>query len=243
MRIQILSDLHLEFDPDHGESFARQVPVAGDVLVLAGDVLSLQSMRGAERTFRWFCERFEDVVFVPGNHEYYLIDPTEAAAVLKSCSRTFENLHVLNPGEVTVHGTRFVGGTLWFPPTPDEERFRGYLSDFEVIREFVPWVHETHARHLAFIEENVKPGDVVVTHHLPHRRSVAPQYQDSPLNRFFLAEDAERLVEELGASVWIHGHTHDACDYVVGRTRVVGNPRGYPGEVKRPYDPAFCVEV
>ena len=36
MRIQILSDLHLEFDHDGGESFAENVPVAGDVLVLSG---------------------------------------------------------------------------------------------------------------------------------------------------------------------------------------------------------------
>ena len=28
---------------------------------------------------------------------------------------------------------------------------------------------------------------------------------------------------------WIHGHTHDACDYMIGDTRVLCNPRGYIG--------------
>ena len=42
MRIQPVSDLHLEFDPDHGKRFASSLPVLGDVLVLAGDVLPIR---------------------------------------------------------------------------------------------------------------------------------------------------------------------------------------------------------
>jgi predicted phosphodiesterase len=30
--------------------------------------------------------------------------------------------------------------------------------------------------------------------------------------------------------VWIHGHTHTPCQYVVGDTRVICNPIGYPRE-------------
>ena len=32
------------------------------------------------------------------------------------------------------------------------------------------------------------------------------------------------------AALWIHGHTHTRFDYRVRGTRVVCNPRGYPGE-------------
>jgi predicted phosphodiesterase len=28
----------------------------------------------------------------------------------------------------------------------------------------------------------------------------------------------------------VHGHTHDPCDYMIGETRVICNPRGYPAE-------------
>lgn len=35
-RIQVLSDLHLEFDPDGGEAFTQAVSVLRDVLILAG---------------------------------------------------------------------------------------------------------------------------------------------------------------------------------------------------------------
>lgn len=243
MRVQILSDLHFEFDRDGGEAFARAVPVAGDVLVLAGDLLPLRAQGEVRRAFGWFCERFPHVVFVPGNHEYYRTRPADAEAVLAACAQGFRNLHVLAPGIAVIDRIRFVGAALWFPSTVDEASYRGVLNDFRLIDGFVPWVHETHAAHLAFLEANVRRGDVVVTHHLPHPRSVAPQYAGSPLNRFFLAEDAAGCVERSGARLWIHGHTHVACDYVVGATRVICNPRGYPGEATASVDTGLAVDV
>jgi Predicted phosphohydrolase len=243
MRIQPVSDLHLEFDQDKGEQFALSLPVLGDVLVLGGDILPLRREPHIRKTLGWFCDRFPQVIYVTGNHEYYKAGPASASALLTSCAKDFPNLHVLDPGVVEIGGTRFVGATLWFPPTPDEEEYRHLLLDFTLIPEFVSWVHETHARHLAFLEQNVRPGDVVVTHFVPHPRSIAPQYQDSPLNRFFVAEDAVPLVERCGARLWIHGHTHSTFDYRVGDTRVVCNPRGYPGEQGTSMNPELVIEV
>lgn len=243
MRIQILSDLHFEFDRDGGEAFARAVPVAADVLVLGGDLIPLREQGPVRRAFSWFCSRFPHVVFVPGNHEYYRTRPADADALLATCAQGFPNLHVLDPGVAVIDGVRFVGATLWFPNTVDEAIFRGALSDFRLIADFVPWVHDTHAAHLAFLAAHVRRGDVVVTHHLPHPRSVARQFAGSLLNRFFLAEDAAELVERSGARLWIHGHTHTPCDYVAGETRVVCNPRGYPGEFGGGFDVGFAVEV
>jgi hypothetical protein len=31
-------------------------------------------------------------------------------------------------------------------------------------------------------------------------------------------------------AVWVHGHTHRSRDDVVGRTRIISNPRGYPDQ-------------
>lgn len=243
MRVQVLSDLHFEFDRDGGEAFARGLPVVGDVLVLAGDIVPLRVADEVRRIFGWFCERFPEVVLVPGNHEYYKTRPPEAEALLARCAAGFANLHVLRPGIAVLGGVRFVGATLWFAESIDEELHRGALHDFRLIADFVPWVHETHAAHLAFLEANVSPGDVVVTHHLPHPGSVAAQFIGSPLNRFFLAADAAPCLERSGAQLWIHGHTHIACDYRVGETRVLCNPRGYPGEAVPRIDPGLAVEV
>lgn len=32
--------------------------------------------------------------------------------------------------------------------------------------------------------------------------------------------------------LWIHGHSHDRCDYLLGKTRIIANPLGYPNEVR-----------
>lgn len=243
MRIQPVSDLHLEFDPDHGKRFATTLPVLGDVLVLAGDILPIRRPPHVHEMLAWFCDRFPRVVYVPGNHEYYKTSPAAASALLASSAREFANLDLLDGAATEIDGTRFVGATLWFPPTPDEAEYRGSLADFSLIESFVPWVHEEHARNVAFLEQSVRRGDVVITHFVPHPRSVASQYQGSPLNRFFLAGDVAPLVEERGARLWIHGHTHVSFDYQVGATRVVCNARGYPGEQGTSMNRELIIEV
>lgn len=240
--IQILSDLHFEFDPDNGETFAREVPVAGDVLVLAGDIIPLRKDLPVYQALSWFCQRFPHVVFVPGNHEYYKTCPVDAETLLGTCARDIPNLHVLNPGITLIEGIRFVGAPLWFPLTPDEILYRYGLNDFRMIGNFVPWVHSTHDLHLKFLKTHVQPGDVVITHHLPHPQSIAREHAGSSWNRFFVAQDAAGLVERAGAGLWIHGHTHTPCDYTLNKTRVVCNPRGYPHETNN-FNPGFIVDV
>ena len=71
--------------------------------------------------------------------------------------------------------------------------------------------------------------DVVVTHHLPAQASVAPKWQGSPLNPFFV-HDQEPLIRARQPQLWVHGHTHTAGDVRVGQTRIVANPLGYVGQ-------------
>jgi predicted phosphodiesterase len=243
MRIQVLSDLHLEFDDDRGEAFANSVPVRGDVLVLAGDIFPLCASEQVGRILGWLCARFPEVVYVTGNHEYYRSRPAEADRWLADHAAALANLHVLDGATVTLAGQRFVGASLWFPLSGVDPRYRAFFTDFRLIEGFVPWVSERHAAHLAFFEENVAPGDVVISHHLPHPRSIRPRFAQSPINGFLLAADAAHLVETRGARLWIHGHTHLPCDYTVGVTRVVCNPRGYPHETFTAFNPELVVDL
>lgn len=230
MKIQLISDLHLECYVDEGLSFVhKDLHVAADVLVLAGDVMNLTGAKHVTERLSWFCDRFKDVIYVPGNHEFYTTLPIEAEKRLAKASEFLPNLHVLNPGTVEIEGQRFVGATMWFPPTPDEDQYRKWLSDFHLIRNFVPWVHEQHEEEIKFLECQVRPQDVVITHHLPHPNSTPARFATSPINRFFVAPDASRVLAKQ-PKLWLHGHTHTACDYQLGATRVVCNPRGYPGE-------------
>ncbi len=73
-------------------------------------------------------------------------------------------------------------------------------------------------------ELSTKPPEirktVVVTHHLPHPRSIDPRYDGDALNPAFASRMTD-LVEIGGADLWIHGHTHSSCDYLAGGCRVV----------------------
>ena len=67
MKIQIASDLHLEFYPPAESARYRLPGVGADVLVLAGDVH--QHTWGLE--WAAAAETAQAVIYVPGNHEFY----------------------------------------------------------------------------------------------------------------------------------------------------------------------------
>jgi predicted phosphodiesterase len=66
---------------------------------------------------------------------------------------------------------------------------------------------------------------IVVTHHAPHRASLAERFADDLASAGFISH----LTDLVGPPVdlWIHGHTHTPFDYVANGARVVCNPRGY----------------
>lgn len=117
MHIQLLSDLHLENQPD----FQPEPAAGAQVLVLAGDIGSYQhgsllsgDCFGLERFSPlpqyagWPCP----VIFVPGNHEYDMQDWDAAHARLRRiCDKL--GLIWLERHVTVLHGVRFVGTTLW----------------------------------------------------------------------------------------------------------------------------------
>ncbi len=114
MKLQLLSDLHLETHP-HWK--AQPVPGA-DLLVLAGDVGSYQSGSKLEdedfglSQFSAAAGWPTPVLFVPGNHEYDGMDFDAAHARLHAtCERL--GLHWLERETRVIAGVRFVGTTLW----------------------------------------------------------------------------------------------------------------------------------
>lgn len=117
MKIQLLSDLHLEVHPHYQ---ATPAPDA-DVLVLAGDIGSYQT--GSLLQGEYFgLERFSPlpqfaawpcpVIFVPGNHEYDMQDWDEAHTRLRRVCDTLGILW-LERESVVLDAVRFVGTTLW----------------------------------------------------------------------------------------------------------------------------------
>ena len=254
MKIQILSDLHLE----HGGPVPGHHPEA-DVIVVAGDLAPYTKGLVAKLTEFWATA--PHILYVLGNHEFYGAEIDDARARLADeCAAV--GIHLLDPGMVRIDGTRFIGATLWTDlglyGKADEigahRRLRQGISDFAGAirhhgRNFSTW--ESVRRHWAarhFIEEELAQAElagervVVITHHAPSRRSIRRWFQDDPLNAAF-ASNLDRLIERYQPALWIHGHMHDPVDEQLGKTRLVANPAGYAHERKRGFNPALCIDL
>ena len=83
---------------------------------------------------------------------------------------------------------------------------------------------------------------VIVTHHAPSARSIPPTFEENAFNPSF-ASDMTRFIIESNAKLWVHGHIHAHSDYTIGNTRILANPRGYPGELRTGFDPGLIGEV
>lgn len=256
MKIQILSDLHLEFYAGDVALLETLDPTDVDVLVVAGDLATVTKGR-LEHALRVLCKMYPNVVYVEGNHEFYGAHPRHVLRLKRKLSRdpTIKNLHWLPElrwltgshkecivDYVTINDVVFVGYTLWFRETLRAQRNEHYLNDFRFIKSFKPWVYNINRAHVHCLDRSVRPGCVVVTHHLPSYKSVAPCFANSPLNDFFVC-DVEPLIASRQPALWVHGHTHTSCDYQIGKTRVVCNPYGYPHEKNPEFNPKFVVEI
>lgn len=232
MKIQYMSDLHLEFGR------MPLPPKTGDILVLAGDILVAEHLKGQplEATNRhtgdydhfmeYVARTWSHVLFVCGNHEHYKGDVRTSLDLIKA---RYPFLITMENELVLLDGIRFYGGTCWTdfdggsPLTMNAAQYG--MNDFRIIkmstRKFLPL--DAARIHVDFKIglEKAEP-DVVISHHAPSFDSISTEYVGNDLNGAYASE------LNLGtAKLWIHGHIHANNDYMKGNCRVVSNPRGY----------------
>lgn len=218
MDLFVASDIHTEFFRDHGNNFLKSLPEA-DVGVFAGDICTKLTLI---TTMNILCEKYKDVVYVTGNHEYYHSSFQNVHDNIMYLQDRYENFHWLEQEALYINKQRFVGCTLWYLNNPV-----GVWSDGDWIKDSdqINFVAQDSRK---FLEDAVTENDVVVTHMLPSHMSVHPRYAGSQYNGFFV-NDVEHVIKQHQPKLYIHGHTHNSCDYFIGKTRVVCNPYGYNG--------------
>jgi Icc-related predicted phosphoesterase len=224
MRIKLISDLHFEFHRDGGKSFVETINSDCDALVIAGD---LTSSAGIYDALSMFCDKFKNVLYVLGNHEFWNSSFDETIEAANDADAKLKNLHFLNNTSCVIDDKRFVGGTLWFPDNSLSSSLKYAWSDFLKIRDAKRIFYENNLTVDVF-NRQVKKGDIVISHHLPSNMSVHRDYENEKSNCFFVC-DMENLINNKEPAMWLHGHTHSSMDYTINATRVVCNPFGYAG--------------
>ncbi len=267
MRIQVLSDLHLEAGD------WEYVPAEADLIILAGDIADL-SMNGEARRQRLFGRISATgipAVYILGNHEGYADWVPRDELFSRIHRRLPPSIRLLDREAFDCCGHRILGCTLWTDfSLVSGLRHHGIemdqggaahiagcsITDFRYLcrarrpgeqlkiitpQDMVEWYRADRS----WLEQAVTNADrpvIVVTHFLPSPRSIASDFSGSILNPYF-ATDCEVLMRH-PVRLWIHGHTHLSCDYVHQGVRVVCNPRGYaPAHVNPRWDPTLTIRL
>ncbi|ASM76595.1 phosphoesterase [Vitreoscilla filiformis] len=243
MRIQLLSDLHLET-----ETFTPEPAPDAEVLVLAGDIDS--TWAGLSHFADWPVP----VLMVAGNHEFDRRELADAWAGLhERCAAL--GLILLEHRDIVLTGddgrrVRFLGTVRWsdfdlFGPAERPRAMRA-ASYFQKVQQSTvnggqPFdaaaVREAGLADRAWLADALRPtaapppwdAQVVITHFAPSLRSADPRFGRQPGTASFCNADDDLLPL---ADLWLHGHVHCRHDHTVPRTagmtptRVVCNARG-----------------
>ncbi len=257
MLIRLNSDLHLEFGYDYEVMVPPMPEDLNTTLVVPGDIHV--GSQACDEFLPHMCSRFDNVIYLLGNHEFYHHDLTEVAASIREEMGDFKNFHFLDDDTTIIHGTRFIGSTLWTDvakgnPTSMVTIGR-CMMDYECIKKAgvrlkVTDTIECHEEALEFIEGELEQQHtgptVMVTHHMPSFNSVHPMYRTThaaPLNPGFYSS-LDHLMEFYDIDYWLHGHTHQSVEYEVGGCKVRMNPRGYGDTPENDnYNSEFRIEV
>ena len=285
MKIQILSDLHIDSYVRRYESIGKIPQTEADIVIVAGDTAN------GEYGMPWLqqqSERLGKPIFtITGNHEYFGQDilsfdavlqqwdnfvvntnsntqtttmkststntsttnatPNDAPNTPPSAALDMQGVKVLQCSSVDIDNFRILGCTLWtdyeYQATEDTiPSALQFMRDYQQIEAggemFSPAVSvQIHKQHrqwlLGALQQAHAEGKtaVVVTHHSVSPLSVSAKYAQLPSNAAFVSDLSEWMYADWAPKLWIHGHTHEAFDYQLGNTRVIVNPRAYPGEV------------
>lgn len=235
MKIITYSDLHLEF----GSGWILPPEAAGDLMILAGDIITLKNYDPLDRLLQGWKK---PILYVTGNHEYYTQRPmNEEETNFKAwLVDKYSNVNLLLDEEISIDGIHFFGGTMWTDFNKADPismmTAQHQMNDFRLIRnaDGTPLRPEdTIERHNAFkeklltwFEKDLKGPRVVISHNAPVLNPNT-KFRGSPLMPAFNSLDMVEVIEKYQPTLWVYGHTHECDDQRIGNTRIISNQLGY----------------
>ena len=258
MKIQLLSDLHLET-----ETFDPAPAPDAELLILAGDIDA--SWAGYQRYADWPVP----VLVVAGNHEFDRRDLHDAWPALRAhCAALGLRLLECESTLMTDRDgrtIRFLGTIRWcdfgaFGEKGREraERAGSYFQRIMAARRGgapvdAAAMRDEGQRCRAWLESALAEAPrgrwqrtVVITHFAPSLRSADPRFGHQPGTASFCNADDDLIPR---ADLWLHGHLHCRHDYRIDRAgrapaRVLCNARGLAHKAEdQGFDAALLVEV
>ena len=260
LKIQFVSDLHLEFPENREWLAAHPLEVTGDILLIAGDTAYLDKPESGSDTYSqysfwdWASKNYKQVIVCLGNHDFYGYYNLSTMPD-GYCKEIRPNVHAYYNKVIHLDLTDIIISTLWAHIEPyDAYQTERGVSDFYRIRYrghrlSADNFNTEHARCLAFIKEAVAKScaktKIVLTHHVPTQLCTAEEFRGSTINGAFTVELGEYIADS-GIDYWIYGHSHRNIDAQIGKTKIMSNQLGYISHNEYTYNgfnPGKCLII
>jgi len=207
----------------------------GEILIMAGDIVPFRVIDEHKDFFSSLADNFEEIYWIPGNHEYYYADINQRSG--QFLEKISANIHLLNDSVIEKENVRLVFSTLWSKISPQHYwTIRQSISDFQVIRNGEELLspdkfNELHDKAFRFLKQTLSTPfsgkTIVATHHVPTLYSYPEEYRGDIINEAFAVE-LYSLIEAYGPDYWIYGHHHRNIEpFEVGNTALLTNQLGY----------------
>jgi Icc-related predicted phosphoesterase len=239
MRVFAVSDVHVDYA--FNAKWIANVSTADyrdDVLILAGDVTDV--LRSLDWCLSTLVARFRKVLFVPGNHELWVVREVRPKTSLQKLR---EVIHVVESSGASMKSFHENGVSIlplpgWYDYSFGEpsEELKSVWMDFYACR----WpggfgAAEVDATLAALNDEDVVVGrDKVITfsHFLPRIELIPPFVRAGGrvLDPVLGSTRLERQLRRLNSSMHVYGHSHVNRNIKMDGVSYISNALGYPHE-------------
>lgn len=249
MKLQILSDLHIDSYARQAHPLGRIPKTNADIVLVAGDTAN------SDTGMPWLQQQAArlkvPLITIAGNHEYFNEDILHFDKKLATWDNynttTMLGVRMLQCDYIDIGEIRILGCTLWtdYQYQANDDTMaaaRRFMRDYKEIYAgddlFSPEISmQIHAHQRQWLKQALMSAQqlgkktVVMSHHSISPLSVSEKYATLPSNAAFVSDLSDWMSELWAPTLWVHGHTHEAFDYHIHNTRVIVNPRAYPNEV------------
>lgn len=251
-KFQIVSDLHIEYKNDEIPDPLTLITPSSDILILAGDIGSLYKYEQIEGFLKKLCIHFKTVLYIPGNHEFYMVPNSlykplpfsDLVNRLFMLEKSINNLFILNQSSVIINNICITGCTLWSKAEVNIPHFivringmtnqlyeQKYLNDLKYIEKMINYCKSN------------KLQMVVVSHHCPSYSVLSERRVNDKYVSLYVSK-LDHLLTSNNVHTWVAGHTHRNFDFITnGGTRLVSNQKGKPRDNVRDFSKSFVIQV